>query len=99
MMIEEALVYAPVNLKGYPPTERGVKQCQGNVGQQGQVRIFGLRKTDMEWGGKKKKSIRKARINERITSGKEERLDWLQIYQVENSHMTIQVSSIVVTYF
>lgn len=28
--------------KGYPPAQRGVKQSQGNVGQQGQVRVFHL---------------------------------------------------------
>lgn len=28
--------------KGYPPAQRGVKQSQGNLGQQGQVRVFHL---------------------------------------------------------
>lgn len=50
----QTLVFPLVKLKGYPPTERGVKQCQGNVGQQGQVRIFGLRKKG-EWKGERER--------------------------------------------
>lgn len=61
-MTEQTLVFEQVKLKGYPPTERGVKQCQGNVGQQGQVRIFSLRKKANE---RRKKKREKMQIQEK----------------------------------